>query len=623
MPIREQQTTNKQHAIPQSIMSVEFKIIGDLTLKQFFFLLIFIGLAYASFMLIPVVIIKWVMVLFFGAAGLAFAFLPLGDRGLDAWIVNFLRAMFMPNQYVYRKDENIPDVFLYQNLDVLKSELITLTPTSSRRKIEAYLEQQEAPVDKLDIDEKSYILKVKDAYNQPGYWPAPAFSGSMSTASVTTTVVEDMQEVIPVAIVTDQATSATSTAMQVQPEQPQTQTQPEQLQVQPAVIQIQTPQVTQVPQSQPPIVQTQAPQPTQIQAPESQIQVQAPSPKVIQPQQKEPQPMVEDTTQIIRQETRRADYKREYTKRQDDGFYSPAMTPDMHAGRRFINLAEDAGRGEIVLPIRGERVLKTLQEQEFEESEKQKIKELDDLINTVKSKELMQKQIIDAQKLQQREDEVKREREEQVRAEQERLRQANDQSNQQAEQNAQRAKAQAEAVRQRELEEKRRKEQEEAQTVAKEQARLAELRQKEEVLRKQKADLLKKQQEEAQRQKAEAEKQAQTPQPVKPQPIPLQAALVDEAPTVPNIVWGLVTTNYQGAKVGVPGVVVVIRNQKGEVVRAIKTSQQGRFGISTPLVNGSYTLEVDKEKRSGLTFALMQVEAKGQTIPTVEIEGEP
>jgi len=295
----------------------------------------------------------------------------------------------------------------------------------------------------------------------------------------------------------------------------------------------------------------------------------------------------------------------------------------MHAGRRFINLAEDAGRGEIVLPIRGERVLKTLQEQEFEESEKQKIKELDDLINAVKSKELMQKQIIDAQKMQKREDEVRRERQEQVRAEQERLRQANNQANRQAEQSAQRAKAQAEAVKQWELEEKRRKEQEEAQAVAKEQARLAELRQKEEVLRKQKADLLKKQQEEAQRQKAEAEKQAQSPQPVKPQPIPLQAALVDEAPTVPNIVWGLVTTNYQGAKVGVPGVVVVIRNQKGEVVRAIKTSPQGKFGISTPLVNGNYTLEVDKEKRSGLVFALMQVEAKGQTIPTVEIEGKP
>lgn len=614
MPIREQQTTNKQHAIPQSIMSVEFKIIGDLTLKQFFFLLIFIGLAYASFMLIPVVIIKWLMVMFFVATGLAFAFLPLGDRGLDAWIVNFLRAMFMPNQYVYRKDENIPDVFLYQNLDVLKSELITLTPTSSRRKIEAYLEQQEAPVDKLDIDEKSYVLKVKEAYNQPGYWPAPesapAFSGNMPTASVTTTVVEDTQEVTPA--ITDRVASTTT---QDQPEQSQTQAhQTTQIKAPENKIQIQTPQVDQTPiatQRETPLIQKGDQEKTAV----------LPSPKVVQ-QQKEPQPIVEGTTQIIRQETRRADYKREFMKRQNDGFYSPTMTPDMHSGRRFINLAQDAGRGEIVLPIRGERVLKTLQEQEFEESEKQKIKELDDLINAVKSKELIQKQIIDAQKSQRHEEDIKREREEQLRAEQEKLRQANDQANQQAEQNAQRAKAQAEAVRQRELEEKKRKEQEEAQAVAKEQARLAELRQKEEVLRRQKAEILKKQQEEAQRQKEEAEKQLQTPQQVKPQPIPLQPALVDEAPTVPNIIWGIVTTNYQGAKVGVPGVVVVIRNQKGEVVRAIKTSPQGKFGISTPLINGSYTLEVDKEKRSGLVFSLMQVEAKGQPIPTVEIEGK-
>ena len=135
MPIREQQTTNKQHAIPQSIMSVEFKIIGDLTLKQFFFLMIFAGLAYASFMLIEAFVFKWLFVLFFAGTGLCFAFLPLGDRGLDQWIVNFIKAMYLPNQYVYRKEEEVPQVFQYQNLDVLRNELITLTPTTTKKKI--------------------------------------------------------------------------------------------------------------------------------------------------------------------------------------------------------------------------------------------------------------------------------------------------------------------------------------------------------------------------------------------------------------------------------------------------------------------------------------------------------
>ncbi len=571
-------------------------------------------------MLISVFIIKWLMVLFFAGAGLAFAFLPLGDRGLDTWIVNFLRAMFMPNQYIYRKDENIPDVFLYQNLDVVKNELITLTPTSSRRKIEAYLEQQRAPVDKLDVDEKSYILKVKEAYSRPEYWPAldsaPSLTADMSSAPVTTTVVEDAQETAPVFGQFDQTFSETTSPNQVESEQPETQTQPSDTQTL-------IPQVGQNPQNQPPVGLIQAPQTAKDQAPQDQDQAQTPQvDQMYLPQQQETQFTEENIVQIVRREAKRPGYRREHQQKQDGVFYSPAITPDMHAGRRFINLAEDAGRGEIILPIRGERVLKTIQEQEFEEEEKQKIKELDDLINAVKSKELMQKQIIEAQKAQKREEEIKRrEQEEKLRAEQERAKQISEQTKKQAEQEAQRAKAQAEALKQEELEEKKRKEREEAEAIAKEQARLEELRQKEEALRKKKEDLLRKQREEAQKQKEEAEKQAQNPQPPKPQPIPLQVAPVDENPSVPNIVWGIVTTNYQGAKVGVPGVVVVIRNQKGEVVRAIKTSPQGKFGISTPLVNGAYTIEVDKEKRSGLAFALMQVEAKGQTIPTVEIEG--
>lgn len=637
MPIREQQTTNKQHAIPQSIMSVEFKIIGDLTLKQFIFLLIFSGLAYASFMLVSAFIIKWILVLFFVSTGLAFAFLPLGDRGLDTWIVNFLRAMFMPNQYVYRKDEDVPSVFLYQNLDVLKSELITLTPTSSRRRIEAYLEQQQAPEDKLDIDEKTYVLKVKEAYSQPGYWPAQESAGASGSggpiASVTATVAEDVNPL-------DLGQKET-TAFQVHPSdihvqapqvnQPQLST----LQTTQAQISIdQTLQAVQTQQPTTPSIKMEIP-PTPLTQNDQQEKAAPTQPthtaEVGQVNQSPPvnQGLQTDaTTQIIRSRMASAGYKQRHQKSQDDGFYSPAITPDMHSGRRFINLAEEAGQGEIVLPIRGERVLKTAQEQEFEDAEKRKIKELDDLINAIKSKELMQKQIIEAQKAQKRQEEARRAEEEILRVkrvEQEREKQTSDREDQRqkAEQRVRDEKSREESARkQRELEEKRRKEEEKAQAIAREQARLAELRQKEEALRKQKEELLKRQREEAERRKEKMETQTQISKTPKPQPIPIKVAEVNETPTVPNVIWGWVATNYQGTKVGVPGVVVVIRNQKGEVVRAIKTNPQGRFGISTPLINGTYTIEVDKEKRSGLTFDLMQVEAKGQIIPTVEIEGK-
>lgn len=569
MPIKEQQTTNKQHAIPQSIMSVEFKIIGDLTLKQFVYLLVFSGLAYASFMLVSAFVVKWLLVIFFAGTGLAFAFLPLGDRGLDAWIVNFLRAMFMPNQYVYRKEEQVPGYFLYQNLDVVKNELITLTPTTSRRKIEAYLQQQEPPKDKLDIDEKEFIMKVRKAYSESSYTQtleAPTYQADYTSiqAAEPQTAQQSSQQVAQL----------TQTQPSLEPQTPITL-------IGPAVKEV-APQKDQKEQEKPKEISEPQQTQTTSQKETSTIETQIPT---------------DTTTQIIRSHAKAHGYKYRQ-KSLDDAYYSPAITPDMHSGRRFINLAQGAGGGEIVLPMRRERVLKTAEELELEELENQRIKELDELINAVREKEIKQKQVIE---------------------------QKYEQTTQTYKEQTLTEKEQEERFKklQEERQKKQQEEKEKAQALAQEQAKLEELKRQEEQLRKQKEELAKKQEEEAKKKEEELQQQKIYQQTVKPQPIPLKPADISENPSMPNIIWGLVTTNYQGAKVGVPGVVVVIRNQKGEVVRAIKTSPQGRFGISTPLINGIYTIEVDKEKRSGLNFALMQVEAKGQLIPTVEIEGRP
>jgi hypothetical protein len=573
MPIREQQTTNKQHAIPQSIMSVEFKIIGDLTLKQFFFLLIFCGLAYASFMAVQPFVFKWLLVIFFVVTGLCFAFLPLGDRGLDVWIVNFLRAMFLPNQFVYRKQEEIPNVFLYQNLDVLKSELITLTPTSSRRKIEAYLEQQEAPADKLDFDEKSYILKVKEAYSS-GY-------AGFSSSSVTTTVIEDVS---PIQVVTPQVEtvvpSETSTTG--------------------------TPQVQNLTELELP-------------APRSWQSVPVSStPQVVQIPVAQPQPRQQE--EIIKSQSRMQSVQPTVKQHQkpaqpQDNYYSPSMTPDMHAGRRFINLADGAGRGDIILPIRGERVLNSLGNSQFDQNEAdretQKVQQLDELINQIKSKQIVQKQLIESQKIKDEEEAKKRQLEgETQKTKQEETIRINEESKHIQEQEKLEAEK-GRADRERLIAEQKAREQ-----AANEQERLQKLRDQEEALRRQKEELLKKQRQEDLARQLQAE-----PKP-EPQAIPLKSAQINETPTTPNTIWGVVVTIYQGNKVPVPAVVVIIRNQRKEVVRAVKTSGQGKFGITNPLINGSYTIEVDKERRSGLTFDLTAFEAKGAPIPTIEIVGK-
>jgi hypothetical protein len=131
MALADMPQSNKQHAVPQNIMDVEFKLIGDLTMRQFAYLIVCAFLAYISFTTL-VGIFKFPIALLFVMLGIGLAFIPVEERGLDEWIVNFMRAVYAPTQKIWKKEPSIPTAFLYDNLAVVKQELITLAPTSSR-----------------------------------------------------------------------------------------------------------------------------------------------------------------------------------------------------------------------------------------------------------------------------------------------------------------------------------------------------------------------------------------------------------------------------------------------------------------------------------------------------------
>ncbi len=96
----------ENHPIPQDITGFEFKLIGNMTLKQFAYIAggAIIGLCvYAS----PIfVFIKIPLALLFAGLGFAFAFIPFEGRPLDIMIKNFLKAVFSPTQYAYQKTDN-------------------------------------------------------------------------------------------------------------------------------------------------------------------------------------------------------------------------------------------------------------------------------------------------------------------------------------------------------------------------------------------------------------------------------------------------------------------------------------------------------------------------------------
>ncbi len=81
----------------------------------------------------------------------------------------------------------------------------------------------------------------------------------------------------------------------------------------------------------------------------------------------------------------------------------------------------------------------------------------------------------------------------------------------------------------------------------------------------------------------------------------------------PNIINGIVKSKSGGY---LEGTVAVIYDKEGLPVRALKTNKLGQFTGSTPLPNGTYTLELEKEN---FTFDVLQIELNGQVLPPLLI----
>ena len=65
-------------------------------------------------------------------------------------------------------------------------------------------------------------------------------------------------------------------------------------------------------------------------------------------------------------------------------------------------------------------------------------------------------------------------------------------------------------------------------------------------------------------------------------------------------------------------VLLIIKNDRRDPVRAIKTNAIGQFILTSPLVNGSYTIEVSPIEGKDLTFDIISVQLKGELVPPME-----
>jgi hypothetical protein len=93
----------EQHPIPQQISSYEFKLVGEMTLKQFLKAAAGILIAILINTTKIVVIFKWPLMLISAGAGLLLAFVPFEDRPLETWAMAFLKSIYSPTIYTYKK----------------------------------------------------------------------------------------------------------------------------------------------------------------------------------------------------------------------------------------------------------------------------------------------------------------------------------------------------------------------------------------------------------------------------------------------------------------------------------------------------------------------------------------
>lgn len=95
----------ENHPIPQDITGFQFKLIGDMTIKQFAYLATGVVSGWIIFSLPITSFIKLPISGIFILLGVGFAFFSLEGRPMDVMIMNFIRALFSPTQFVYQKTD--------------------------------------------------------------------------------------------------------------------------------------------------------------------------------------------------------------------------------------------------------------------------------------------------------------------------------------------------------------------------------------------------------------------------------------------------------------------------------------------------------------------------------------
>src|SRR5688572_16610909 len=98
----------EQHPVPQNVTTFQFRLIGDMTIKQFGYLAGGAILAYISYKLPVPFFFSWPLAFVFALGGVGFAFVPVEERPMDIWVMSFIKNIYSPTQFVWSHQPDAP-----------------------------------------------------------------------------------------------------------------------------------------------------------------------------------------------------------------------------------------------------------------------------------------------------------------------------------------------------------------------------------------------------------------------------------------------------------------------------------------------------------------------------------
>jgi len=151
----------EQHPVPQNIAGFQFKLIGDMTVKQFLFLAGGVLSAYIILQFNWPSLIKWFLAIVVAGGGFAFAFVPVEERPLDRWLVAFFQRIYLPTQFLWKKRANTLDILTAEITSAPAPSPEIITKEAADVKLEEYLSTLPTPtVGFLDEEETAKLAQV-------------------------------------------------------------------------------------------------------------------------------------------------------------------------------------------------------------------------------------------------------------------------------------------------------------------------------------------------------------------------------------------------------------------------------------------------------------------------------